>query len=210
MLTAAPAIPLMWRAFDLPAGGESQAIRAAAASLGSLGRFCGQEGDVDAVLIHGRPDLGPLADVAEAEALPGVKVLRHDAPGLDEGVDRRGPGRGAGAGRRGVQPRPLARPRAVDPRHLPVGPGRRSSVSSSWPPRSSPATGSPRPAPRPAPRTRTTPATPGPPRSRPRSSRRRRRTSSRGPRRSGPSSRPGSSGRPTPATWPRGSGRRSC
>jgi hypothetical protein len=84
VLTAAPAVPLMWRVFDLPSGGESQAIRAAAASLGSLGRFCGQEGDVDAVLIHGRPDLGPLADVAEAEALPGAKVLRHDTPGLDE------------------------------------------------------------------------------------------------------------------------------
>ena len=84
VLITAPEATLLWRPFDLPAGGEAAAIRAAAAALGSLGRFCGQEGDVDAVLIHGRPDLGPLADVAAAEALPGAKVLRHDAPGLDE------------------------------------------------------------------------------------------------------------------------------
>jgi hypothetical protein len=98
VLTAAPAVPLMWRAFDLPAGGEVQAIRASVASLGSLGRFCGQEGDVDAVLIHGRPDLGPLAEVAEAEALPGVKALRHDLPGLDEGSIAAGLAEGPGPG----------------------------------------------------------------------------------------------------------------
>ncbi len=98
VLTAAPAVPLMWRPFDLPAGGEAQAIRAVVASLGSLGRFCGQEGDVDAVLIHGRPDLGPLAEVAEAEALPGVKVLRHDTPGLDEAAIAAGLAEGPGPG----------------------------------------------------------------------------------------------------------------
>lgn len=98
VLTAAPAVPLMWRAFDLPAGGEAQAIRAATASLASLGRFCGQEGEVDAVLIHGRPDLGPLAEVGEAEAMPGVKVLRHDAPGLDEAAVANGLAEGPGPG----------------------------------------------------------------------------------------------------------------
>jgi hypothetical protein len=96
VLTAAPAVPLMWRAFDLPAGGEATAIRAATASLASLGKFCGQEGEVDAVLVHGRPDLGPLAEVAEAEALPGVKLLRHDAPGLDEGTVAYGLAEGPG------------------------------------------------------------------------------------------------------------------
>lgn len=98
VLTAAPAVPLMWRAFDLPAGGEAQAIRASVASLASLGRFCGQEGEVDAVLIHGRPDLGPLAEVADAEALPGVKALRHDLPGLDEGSIAAGLAEGPGPG----------------------------------------------------------------------------------------------------------------
>ena len=98
VLTAAPAAPLMWRAFDLPDGGEATAIRAAVASLASLGRFCGQEGEVDAVLIHGRPGLGPLGEVVEAEAMPGVKILRHDAPDLDEAAVATGLAEGPGPG----------------------------------------------------------------------------------------------------------------
>lgn len=98
VLMTAPEAPMMWRMFDLGAGSGPQAIRAAVASLASLGRFCGQEGEVDAVLIHGRPDLGPLAEVAEGEALPGVKVLRHDAPGLDEAVIANGLAEGPGPG----------------------------------------------------------------------------------------------------------------
>jgi hypothetical protein len=98
VLMTAPEAPLMWRPFDLPAGGEAAAIRAAVASLGSLGRFCGQEGELDAVLVHGRPDLGPLAEVAEAEALPGVKLLRHEAPALDEAAVAAGLAEGAGPG----------------------------------------------------------------------------------------------------------------
>ena len=98
VLTAAPATPLMWRAFDLPGGGEATAIRAAVASLGSLGRFCGQEGEVDAVLIHGRSGLGPLGEAIDAEAMPGVKVLRHDAPELDEATVATGLAEGPGPG----------------------------------------------------------------------------------------------------------------
>ena len=98
VLTAAPATPLMWRAFDLPGGGEATAIRAAVASLGSLGRFCGQEGEVDAVLVHGRSGLGPLGEVVDAEAMPGVKVLRHDAPDLDEATVATGLAEGPGPG----------------------------------------------------------------------------------------------------------------
>lgn len=98
VLTAAPATPLMWRAFDLPGGGEATAIRAAVASLASLGRFCGQEGEVDAVLVHGRAVLGPLAEVVDPEAMPGVKVLRHDAPDLDEATVATGLAEGPGPG----------------------------------------------------------------------------------------------------------------
>ncbi len=98
VLMAAPEAPLMWRPFDLTAGGEALAIRAAVAALRSLGRFCGQEGEVDAALIHGRPDLGPLAEVADAESLPGVRLLRHDAPALDEGAVAAGLAEGPGPG----------------------------------------------------------------------------------------------------------------
>jgi hypothetical protein len=98
VLMAGADAPLMWRPFDLRAGAEPQAIRAAVASLVSLGRFCGQEGEVDAVLVHGRPELGPLAEVAEAEALPGVKLFRHDTPGLDEGAIAAGLAEGPGPG----------------------------------------------------------------------------------------------------------------
>jgi Tfp pilus assembly protein PilN len=98
VLMTAPEAPLMWRPFDLAPGREAAAIRAAVASLGSLGRFCGQEGELDTVLVHGRPDLGPLAEVVEAEALPGVKLLRHDAPPLDEAAIAAGLAEGPGPG----------------------------------------------------------------------------------------------------------------
>ena len=84
VLMAAPDLPLMWRPFALPARGEAGAILATASSLRILGSYCGLEVEVDSVLIHGRPDLGGLAEEVDASpALQGVRVLRHEGPGLD-------------------------------------------------------------------------------------------------------------------------------
>ena len=77
-------VPLIWRPFTLPAGSEAEATLAAVASVRSPGVYCGLEADIDAILIHGRPDLGPLAEVAASPAMKDVKIARHDRPGLDE------------------------------------------------------------------------------------------------------------------------------
>jgi hypothetical protein len=84
VLVAGTETPLMWRPFGLPGGGEAPAILAAVGSLATLGGYCGLEDDIDAVLIHGRPDLGPLAEVGGCQTLKGAKVFRHDAPALDD------------------------------------------------------------------------------------------------------------------------------
>jgi Tfp pilus assembly protein PilN len=78
-------LPLMWRPFGLPAGSEWDAISAAVASVRSPGVYCGLESDIDAVLVHGRPDLGGFPELASDPALEGLKTLRHEGPALDEG-----------------------------------------------------------------------------------------------------------------------------
>jgi hypothetical protein len=83
VLVAGTETPLMWRPFGLPGGGEAAAILAAVGSLATLGGYCGLEDDIDAVLVHGRPDLGPLAEVGGCQTLKGARVLRHDDPSLD-------------------------------------------------------------------------------------------------------------------------------
>jgi hypothetical protein len=77
-------LPLMWRPFGLPVGGEADAILAAVASVRTPGIYCGLESDINAVMIHGRPDLEGLAELATKPALKGVRTLRHDGPALDE------------------------------------------------------------------------------------------------------------------------------
>lgn len=84
VLAAGANLPLMWRPFDLPAGGESAAILAAVASVRILGGYCGLRSDVDAVLVHGRGDLGALPEVAGSPALQGIRVVRHDGPEMTE------------------------------------------------------------------------------------------------------------------------------
>jgi hypothetical protein len=78
-------LPLMWRPFGLPAGSEWESISAAVASVRSPGVYCGLESDIDAVLIHGRPDLGGFPELARDPALKGLKTLRHEGPALDVG-----------------------------------------------------------------------------------------------------------------------------
>jgi hypothetical protein len=75
--------PLLWRSFDLTAGSEQKAISSAIASVQILGKYCGAETECDVVMIHGRPDLGSFADLALGEFSPGVRVIRHPGPDLD-------------------------------------------------------------------------------------------------------------------------------
>jgi hypothetical protein len=78
--------PLLWRLFDLPAGGEAAAILAALSALRVLGRPCGIGLSIDAVVVHGRADLGPLFDTEELRARAGCRLIRSDGPDLDAGA----------------------------------------------------------------------------------------------------------------------------
>ena len=85
VLASGADLPLMWRPFPIPAGDEAGALVAAIASVRILVGYCGLKADVDAVLIHGRADLGDLAEAAANPALKGIRVQRHDGPSTDEG-----------------------------------------------------------------------------------------------------------------------------
>jgi hypothetical protein len=84
VLAAGFDLPLMWRPFALPEGEESAAILAAVASVRILGTYCGLRSDIDAVLVHGRPDLGNLAALGTSSVLKAIRFLRHDTPSMVE------------------------------------------------------------------------------------------------------------------------------
>ncbi len=77
--------PLHWRAFDLPAGEEPRAILSALMALRMQARSWQVGAEVDAVLVHGRPDLGKGLDPAGLAARAGTKLVRVDGPGYDSG-----------------------------------------------------------------------------------------------------------------------------
>ena len=79
-------MPLIWRSFDLPDGGEPGAVVSACMSLKILGKHCGIDTPPDAVLIHGRPDLSGA--MGSDEALKGLatRVASHAGPALDGGA----------------------------------------------------------------------------------------------------------------------------
>jgi hypothetical protein len=53
-------MPVAWRTFDLPLGGERAAVLSTTMALRVASRHCGGSGSPDAVLIHGRIDLEHL------------------------------------------------------------------------------------------------------------------------------------------------------
>jgi hypothetical protein len=85
VLAAGANLPLMWRPFPLPKVGPEAAILAAIASVRILGGYCGLKSDIDAVILHGRPELGAIPDVAGSAVLQGIRVVRHDGPSMEEG-----------------------------------------------------------------------------------------------------------------------------
>jgi len=82
MLVAA-GLPLHWRVFDLPPGDEPTALLAALMALKMQARSWRVDADVDAVLIHGQPDLAPRIDPTELGARLGLRVSRADEPSFD-------------------------------------------------------------------------------------------------------------------------------
>lgn len=81
VLTSGP-LPLFWRTFPLTAGEARGAIRSAARTLRMQAATSGLEAPLDAMVIHGRPDLGPL----EEAAADCERSRRADGPNLDLGT----------------------------------------------------------------------------------------------------------------------------
>jgi hypothetical protein len=81
---AANNLPLVWRSFSLALGDEASALLSVSRSLQTMRRLCGVESPLDAVIVHGRPDLARLLDVGWVEQEIGVAVSWFDGPALQE------------------------------------------------------------------------------------------------------------------------------
>jgi hypothetical protein len=77
------ALPLAWRAFELPRGGEAAAVCSTAKAIQIVARFRGDVGAPDAVLVHGRPDLAEVFDAEPFREALGVASRYSPEPGYD-------------------------------------------------------------------------------------------------------------------------------
>jgi hypothetical protein len=76
-------LPVVWRYLDLPRGDEAATILSASRSLLTVGKDCGVTSRLDAIVLHGRPDLKPLLDTAWLAEQLGAQIDWHDRPSLD-------------------------------------------------------------------------------------------------------------------------------
>ncbi len=76
-------LPLSWRVFDLPVGGEASAVCSTSKSIQLVAKFRGDLGVADAILIHGRPDLAPTLNQPEFLASLGAAAQYFEGPGYD-------------------------------------------------------------------------------------------------------------------------------
>jgi hypothetical protein len=75
--------PLFWHTFDLPKGEETAAIMAAYSTLWIMGRDARITVPIDALIIHGRPELTLTKQSAEFSARTGARLIRCDQPNND-------------------------------------------------------------------------------------------------------------------------------
>lgn len=75
--------PLFWQVFDLPAGGEEEAVRSAYSTLWLLWRRHGVKVAIGAVHLHGRPDLALSAQREAFQKQAGAEVIRSPGPDYD-------------------------------------------------------------------------------------------------------------------------------
>jgi hypothetical protein len=77
------AMPLSWRTFELPAGGEAAEVLATALALQVVGRHCGEAGTLDAVILHGRADLAGAFRAEPFTTALGGRVTLVPGPSCD-------------------------------------------------------------------------------------------------------------------------------
>jgi hypothetical protein len=82
-ILALAGMPLHWHVFDLPAGGEAMALHSGLVALRMHARHWRADAAIDAVLVHGRPDLSHRLDLDDLRSRLGLKVSRADGPGFD-------------------------------------------------------------------------------------------------------------------------------
>jgi hypothetical protein len=75
---------VLWRFFNLPAGGEPSAICSAIRSMQTLIGHCGIDSPVDVVLIHGRSELRTPLEADDLRERVGVPVIWSEGPELDD------------------------------------------------------------------------------------------------------------------------------
>jgi hypothetical protein len=81
LVLAADARPLAWRGFVLRPGAETTALLEAAGPLCALSSRYGLDSPPGVLIVHGRPELGGLADAPAWEAM-GLRVRHVAEPGL--------------------------------------------------------------------------------------------------------------------------------
>lgn len=76
-------LAVLWRFFNLPAGGESSALCSAIRSVQALIGHCGIDSPLDFILVHGRNDLRGHVETDEFREQVGVPLIWSGAPELD-------------------------------------------------------------------------------------------------------------------------------
>jgi len=83
-ILVAGGMPMVWRSFELVKGDESSSILSVCRSLELLCKYCGVDAPIDALMIHGRTDLGPLLEFERLQQQMDVPSTWTGAPILDE------------------------------------------------------------------------------------------------------------------------------
>jgi len=76
-------LPVVWRTFSLPRGDEASAILSACRALATVSKDCGIQSPLDAVMLHGRPDLARLVEVDWVQEQVRVELKWLAGPPLD-------------------------------------------------------------------------------------------------------------------------------
>jgi len=87
--------PIVWRFVELAKGDEVAALISAARSLVAVGKHCGIESSLDAVMLHGRRDLGRLLDLDWMQGQLDASIQWTAGPALDAAEMARGAAIGA-------------------------------------------------------------------------------------------------------------------
>jgi hypothetical protein len=82
--------PVVTRSFRFGPEDLATSLITAARATETLGKLCGTDSALDALLIHGNPALRNATNVADLQEQLGARVLWHDGPPLDAGSIARG------------------------------------------------------------------------------------------------------------------------